>query len=154
MLRKKLDEIKPLFDKNGKFEKLYPLYEALDTLLYTPDSVTNDGPHIRDSIDLKRSMILVVVAMIPAILFGIFNVGYQQDSSRTIIENFISGSILVLPIIAVSYTVGGLCEVLFAIIIKKKLGIPVKLVGLGEGIDDLRDFSAQAFVDALIEDQQ
>jgi len=116
MLRKKLDEIKPLFDKNGKFEKLYPLYEALDTFLYTPDSVTNDGPHIRDSIDLKRSMILVVVAMIPAILFGIFNVGYQQDSSRTIIENFISGSILVLPIVAVSYTVGGLCEVLFAII--------------------------------------
>ena len=116
MLRKKLDEIKPLFDKNGKFEKLYPLYEALDTFLYTPDSVTNDGPHIRDSIDLKRSMILVVVAMIPAILFCIFNVGYQQDSSRTIIENFISGSILVLPIIAVSYTVGGLCEVLFAII--------------------------------------
>ena len=64
MIRKKLDQIKPHFESGGKLEKLYPLYEMLDTFLYTPGSVTKDGPHIKDAVDLKRSMIFVVIAMI------------------------------------------------------------------------------------------
>ena len=90
MLRSLLDKVKPLFHIDGKYEKFYPLYDALDTFLYTPDTVTKNGPHIRDSVDLKRSMIFVVIAMLPAILFGIFNVGYQEDPTRSILDNFIS----------------------------------------------------------------
>ena len=130
MLRRKLDDIKPLFEKNGKLERFYPLYEALDTFLYTPDSVTNDGPHIRDAIDLKRSMIFVVLAMMPAIIFGIFNVGYQQNNDGTFLDKFYNGLVIVLPIIAVSYTVGGICEVLFAIIRKHEVNEGFLVTGM------------------------
>ena len=98
MLRSLLDKIRPMFEKDGKYKYFFPLYDALDTFLYTPDTVTFNGPHIRDSIDLKRSMIFVVIAMIPAILFGIFNVGYQEDSTRTVVENFFVGLYVVAPI--------------------------------------------------------
>ena len=130
MIRKKLDQVKPHFESGGKLEKLYPLYEMIDTFLYTPDAVTQDGPHIRDAVDLKRSMIFVVIAMIPAILFGIFNVGYQQDASRTIVENFIAGLIVVGPIIAVTYTVGGFWEVIFAVVRKHEVNEGFLVTGM------------------------
>ena len=130
MLRSILDRIKPLFEKDGKYEYFYPLYDALDTFLYTPDSVTKNGPHIRDSIDLKRSMIFVVIAMIPAILFGIFNVGYQEDSSRTVLENFLSGLMTVGPIIIVSYSVGGFWEVVFALVRKHEVNEGFLVTGM------------------------
>ena len=130
MLRSFLDKIKPLFEKDGKYEYFYPLYDALDTFLYTPDSVTKNGPHIRDSIDLKRSMIFVVIAMIPAILFGIFNVGYQEDSSRTVLENFLSGLMTVGPIIIVSYSVGGFWEVVFALVRKHEVNEGFLVTGM------------------------
>ena len=88
----------------------------IDTFLYTPGSKTADGPHIRDSIDLKRSMVFVVIAMIPAIIFGIFNVGFQQNPDRSIMDNFIIGLKVVAPIIMVSYGVGGLWELIFALL--------------------------------------
>ena len=130
MLRSLLDKVKPLFHKDGKYEKLYPLYDALDTFLYTPDTVTKNGPHIRDSVDLKRSMIFVVIAMLPAILFGIFNVGYQEDPTRSILDNFISGLIVVGPIIIISYSVGGMCEVIFAIIRKHEVNEGFLVTGM------------------------
>ena len=130
MLRSLLDKVKPLFHKDGKYEKFYPLYDALDTFLYTPDTVTENGPHIRDSVDLKRSMIFVVIAMLPAILFGIFNVGYQEDPTRSILDNFISGLIVVGPIIIISYSVGGLCEVIFAIIRKHEVNEGFLVTGM------------------------
>ncbi len=130
MLRGLLDKVKPLFHKDGKYEKFYPLYDALDTFLYTPDTVTKNGPHIRDSVDLKRSMIFVVIAMLPAILFGIFNVGYQEDPTRSILDNFISGLIVVGPIIIISYSVGGLCEVIFAIIRKHEVNEGFLVTGM------------------------
>ncbi len=130
MLRSLLDKVKPLFHKDGKYEKFYPLYDALDTFLYTPDTVTKNGPHIRDSVDLKRSMIFVVIAMLPAILFGIFNVGYQEDPTRSILDNFISGLIVVGPIIIISYSVGGLCEVIFAIIRKHEVNEGFLVTGM------------------------
>ena len=93
MLRSLLDSIKDQFEKGGKYEKLFPLYDALDTFLYTPSTVTPSAPHVRDSIDLKRSMIFVVIAMVPAILFGIFNIGYQDDSTLIITnQHVINGS--------------------------------------------------------------
>ncbi len=78
MLRKFLDEkVEPLFHKGGKFEKLYPLYEANDTFLYSPGEVTTGSTHVRDAIDLKRMMSIVIVALIPCILMACYNTGYQ-----------------------------------------------------------------------------
>ena len=72
-LRKLLDSQEPLFKEKGKLEKLYPLYEAADTFLFTPSDRTKSGPHIRDSIDIKRVMFFVIIAMLPALFFGIYN---------------------------------------------------------------------------------
>ena len=130
MLRSLLDSIKDQFEKGGKYEKLFPLYDALDTFLYTPSTVTPSAPHVRDSIDLKRSMIFVVIAMVPTILFGIFNIGYQDDSTRTIADNFVFGLYYALPIIAISYAVGGICEVLFAIIRKHEVNEGFLVTGM------------------------
>ena len=76
-IRKQLDAIEPLFEKGGKFEKLYALYEAQDTILFTPSSVTKGLTHIRDHIDQKRMMITVVVALLPCMLMAMWNTGYQ-----------------------------------------------------------------------------
>ena len=78
MLRKKLDELAPLFHPGGKLEKFYAMYEGLDTILYTPGTVTRTGSHVRDGLDLKRMMITVVVALLPCMLFAMYNVGYQS----------------------------------------------------------------------------
>lgn len=83
-LRNLLDKLHPSFDKGGKFEKLYPLYEALDTFLYTPGTVTKTASHIRDGIDLKRYMVLVVIALVPCIFMAMWNTGYQAN---TVIRN-------------------------------------------------------------------
>ena len=76
-IRNALDKAAPLFEKGGKFEQFYPLYEAQDTILYTPSDVTKGGAHVRDSLDLKRMMISVVVALTPCMLFAMWNTGYQ-----------------------------------------------------------------------------
>ena len=72
-LRKQLDKVEKHFVKGGKFEKLHPLYDAIDTFMFVPGYRTKNGPHVRDSIDLKRSMIFVVIALLPCLLFGIYN---------------------------------------------------------------------------------
>lgn len=79
MIRKMLDKMHPLFAKGGKFEKLYPLYEAQDTFLYTPGEVTDKNTHVRDSIDLKRMMSMVIVALVPCIFMALFNTGFQAN---------------------------------------------------------------------------
>jgi len=76
-MRKQLDAAEPHFTKGGKYEKWFALYEAVDTFLYSPPSVTHAPAHVRDSIDLKRIMILVWMFTFPAMLFGMWNVGYQ-----------------------------------------------------------------------------
>jgi len=79
LLRKMLDSQKPLFQKGGKFEKGYYLFEALEAFLFVPDHVTlKKGVQVKDAIDLKRLMMTVVIAMIPCLLFGIWNVGHQH----------------------------------------------------------------------------
>ena len=126
-LRNILDKIEPHFKKGGKLESLYPLYEAGDTFLYTPNEKTKRAPFVRDNIDLKRTMILVVMALLPCLFFGIFNVGHQYyqfvetETSANFIDKLIVGLQCVLPIYMVVFTVGGLTEVIFAIIRKHEV---------------------------------
>jgi Na+-transporting NADH:ubiquinone oxidoreductase subunit B len=79
MIRKMLDKVEPMFKPGGKLEKLYPLYEANDTFLYTPGEVTHGATHVRDALDLKRMMSMVIVALIPCIFMALYNTGYQAQ---------------------------------------------------------------------------
>jgi len=109
-LRKFVDKIKPHFSKGGKFAKLHSTFEAFESFLFVPNRVTTKGAHIRDALDMKRAMSVVVAAAVPALLFGMWNTGYQYNLSigmeATIWENFVFGFLKVLPIIVVSYVVG------------------------------------------------
>lgn len=119
-LRKQLDKVKSHFEKGGKLEKFAPAFNAIDTLLFTPAHTTQKGAHIRDAVDLKRVMITVVIALIPALLFGMWNVGYQHFSQITgsdmsFMSLFSYGALKMLPMIIVSYGVGLGIEFVFAI---------------------------------------
>lgn len=119
VLRNYLDKIKPQFEKGGKFEKLHSTFEAFETFLFVPDKVTKTGAHIRDAADSKRTMFLVVVALIPALLFGMWNTGYQHfialgETDVTFWQQFLHGLIKVLPIVIVSYVAGLTVEFIFA----------------------------------------
>jgi Na+-transporting NADH:ubiquinone oxidoreductase subunit B len=122
ILRKILDANAHRFENNGVLEKLYPLYEATDTILFSTDEVTKSGPHIRDSIDIKRVMILVVIALIPLYIFGAMNVGVQNGIAmgveRTNWEQFWFGFDKIIPIILVAFITGAFWEILFAVVRK------------------------------------
>ena len=124
-LRKILDSLEPKFKKGGSLERFYPLYEATDTFLFTPNIQTKSGPHVRDNVDLKRVLILVVVALIPCYIFGAINIGYLNSLSLGISRNWISNLIFglkyILPILVVTIAVGGFWEVLFSIIRKHEI---------------------------------
>ncbi|OZG73470.1 NADH:ubiquinone reductase (Na(+)-transporting) subunit B [Hahella sp. CCB-MM4] len=140
-LRAFLDKIEPNFEKGGKYEKWYALYEAVDTIFYTPGKVATANTHVRDGVDLKRIMITVWFCVFPAMFFGMYNVGLQantflmqnglamDDGWRNAIiaalagndpgsiwDNFIYGAAYFLPIYFVTFVVGGFWEVLFATI--------------------------------------
>lgn len=113
VLRNLVDKVKPNFEKGGKFSMLHSTFDAFETFLFVPGTVTKRGSHIRDCNDMKRVMIVVVVALLPALLFGMYNVGLQHfralgDTAATadILGCFVFGLIKVLPIIIVSYGVG------------------------------------------------
>ena len=129
-LRNLLDKVEPNFTDNGKYAKFYPLYEMADTFLFTPSDKTKNGPHIRDAVDLKRVMSFVVIAMLPALLFGIFNVGRQVNPNAAIMDMFISGLPTVLPIILVSYLVGGFWEMIFAVVRKHEINEGFLVTGM------------------------
>jgi len=120
-LRDKIDQIKKPFEKGQKFEKFAPAINALDTFLYVPNHTTKHGAHIRDAVDLKRTMITVVLALVPALLFGIYNSGYQhfiqlnEGVLPPFMDIFLHGLWKVLPMIIVSYAVGLGIEFAFAI---------------------------------------
>lgn len=113
-LKDKILELRPLFQKGGKYEKFHTVFDGFATFLFTPDEVTHQGTHIKAGIDLKRTMFIVVIAMVPALLFGMWNVGHQHFLSLGEFtglgdgfwEKFIYGAIEVLPIVVVSYGVG------------------------------------------------
>lgn len=139
-LRTLLDKVAPHFERGGRYEKLYPLYEAVDTIFYSPGTVTRSGAHIRDGIDLKRIMITVWLAAFPAMFYGMYNVGYQANMAimnmglegvegwrgavlgliagtdpQSIWDNFWHGAVYYVPIYFVVFVVGGFWEVLFAV---------------------------------------
>ncbi len=117
-LRTYLDKIKPQFQKGGKFEKLHSTFEAFETFLFVPDKSTSRGSHIRDSIDMKRTMSVVVIAMIPALLFGIWNAGHQHflslGEAAAFWDKVLFGAVKIVPIIVVSYITGLAIEFIFA----------------------------------------
>lgn len=120
-LRKLLDKQRPLFQKGGKFEKFYYAFEAGETFLFTPNHTTGvKGTQIKDAVDLKRMMMTVVIAMLPPLLFGIYNVGHMHyiaiGEMATFWDKVLIGLQVVLPIVIVSYTAGGIVEAIFAII--------------------------------------
>jgi Na+-transporting NADH:ubiquinone oxidoreductase subunit B len=121
-LRNILDKVEPVFKEGGKLESLYPIYEATDTILFSTDKRTESGPHIRDSIDIKRVMILVVVALIPCYIFGALNIGFQIANAlgETLSwkENLMNGGMKIMPIIAVTFAAGSFWELLFSIVRK------------------------------------
>lgn len=120
LLRNFFDGVKPNFEKGGKFEKLHPALDAFETFVFVPGETTHSGAHVRDGIDLKRTMFFVIIALVPALLFGMYNIGYQHFSQTgeayTLTSAFLYGAIKVLPMIVVSYGIGLGIEFLFAII--------------------------------------
>lgn len=141
-IRQFLDSIEPNFEKGGKYERWYALYEAVDTIFYTPGKVTSTTSHVRDGIDLKRIMITMWFCTFPAMFFGMWNIGYQANTflaanpeminneglrhsiiaalagatpdPSSIWGNFVYGATYFIPIYFVTFAVGGFWEVLFA----------------------------------------
>jgi len=117
-LRKIIDKLKPNFEKGGRFPWLQSVFEGFETFLFVPNTVTKSGSHIRDAIDMKRGMITVVIALLPAMLFGMYNVGFQHfkaiGATAEFWEMFLFGFWKVLPLIVVSYGVGLAIEFCFA----------------------------------------
>ena len=138
-LRKILDDMEPHFEKGGRYEKWYALYEAADTIFYSPSSVTKTNAHVRDGVDLKRIMITVWFCAFPAMFYGMWNIGFQAnqimldagiatgDGWRHVMismmagydpaslwDNFWHGFWYFIPVYAVTFIVGGYWEVLFA----------------------------------------
>jgi len=131
LLRNLLDKVEPIFHKGGKLEKAYPLYEAADTFLFTPGHRTASGPHVRDGIDLKRTMSMVVLALIPATLFGMWNVGFQHQratgnwglapGAADHIAALLFGAWKFLPLYIVTIIAGGTLEAIFATVRKHEI---------------------------------
>ncbi len=138
-LRNILDKMEPHFHKGGRYENWYALYEAADTIFYTPGHVTKTAAHVRDAVDLKRMMILVWACTFPAVFFGLYNVGFQANTAMAALgltepsnwqgglaavftgfnpdslwDNIIHGAMYWLPIYMTTFLVGGFWEVLFA----------------------------------------
>lgn len=136
-LHKILEKQKPMFEKGGKLEKFYYLFEAGETFMFSPASTAgNKGVQIRDAVDLKRMMMTVVIAMVPCLIWGVFNVGYQhhvavgEQTSFFSIDNLLFGARWVLPIILVSYAAGGLVEALFAVVRKHPINEGFLVTGM------------------------
>ncbi|HOF20391.1 MAG TPA: NADH:ubiquinone reductase (Na(+)-transporting) subunit B [Bacteroidales bacterium] len=109
-LRKQLDKLRPHFSEGGRFQKLHSVFEGFETFLFVPDKVTFKGSHIRDNMDLKRTMTVVIIALVPAILFGCYNTGLQHFRSTgtdaSVLQLFWYGFLRFLPLIIVSYITG------------------------------------------------
>lgn len=113
-----MDKLRPNFEKGGKLHFLHSTFDAFDTFLFVPGHTTHNGVHIRDGIDLKRTMFMVIIALVPSLLFGMWNVGYQQEAATgqftDWINQFMFGVIQVMPIVIVSYGTGLAIEFMFA----------------------------------------
>lgn len=124
-IKNMLDNMRPNFEEGGKMHAFHSLFDAIDTLMFVPKTTTRLGSHIRDAVDNKRTMIVVFIALLPALLFGMYNIGYQHHLSLVGVEGAVSycdnfwgnlwyGFLKVLPMLLVSYIVGLGIEVVFA----------------------------------------
>lgn len=117
-LRKQIDKIKPHFEKGGRLHMFKSFFDAVEVLIFVPDDVTTRGSHIRDGVDLKRVMITVWIALMPALLFGVYNIGLQHFTSIGVEADFWQmfwfGLLKFLPLLIVSYVVGLGIEIIFA----------------------------------------
>lgn len=146
-LRNFLDKQEKHFSKGGKFERLFPLFEAIDTLLYSSGKVTPGPSHIRDALDLKRMMMTVIYALVPAVLMAFYNTGLQANlaiaklgetaghgwqatviswlgvgfNPHSILGNMLFGALYFLPVYIVTLAAGGFWEVLFAVVRKHEI---------------------------------
>ena len=134
VLEHQLKKLESLFEKGKPLAKLYPLFEAVDTFLFTPGKTASKAPHVRDAVDMKRTMIFVVIALIPATLMGIYNTGYQmllaKGATIDVLQCWLLGLSKVLPIIVVSYAAGGVWEVLFAVLRKHEINEGFLVTGI------------------------
>jgi len=156
VLRKLLDRLHPIFEKDGKLETLYPLYEAIDTFLYTPGEKTLAPSHVRDGLDVKRMMSMVLVSLVPCIFMAMDNTGYQANLAidngtgtapetwrepvlallglghdpGSFADNFVFGALWFLPIYLVTMAVGGAWEFLFATVRKHEINEGLLVTGI------------------------
>lgn len=156
VLRNFLDQQHKHFVKGGKLEKLYPLYEAIDTFAYTPGQTTVGSVHVRDALDLKRLMITVAMALFPCVLMALYNTGYQSNlalesmgvssiagwrgdlfaalgmsvDSSSLASNMVHGALYFVPIFLVTQIAGGFWEVLFASVRKHEVNEGFLVTGL------------------------
>lgn len=129
-----LNTVRPHFEEGGKLEKLYPVYDGFATFLFVPGHTTHSGAHVRDGVDLKRTMITVVLALVPALLFGMWNAGYQNSLAlgvdNSILDNFIFGAIRIVPMVIVSYAVGLGIEFAFCVVKKHQINEGYLVTGM------------------------
>jgi Na+-transporting NADH:ubiquinone oxidoreductase subunit B len=154
-LRRTLDRQAKLFEKGGKLEKLFPLWEAQDTFLYTPGETTKGPSHVRDAVDLKRLMVTVVLALVPCVFMAMFNTGRQAHlaiqggalpldvwqtrameslglafDSASLLANVVHGALYYLPILILTFAVGGGVETVFAIVRKHDINEGFLVTGM------------------------
>ena len=127
-LRKIVDNVKPTFSEGGKLGFLASFFDAIETFLFVPNTTTKKGAHIRDCNDLKRTMTMVILALLPAFLFGCFNTGSQVGLEG--FNAFLYGLVRVLPMVAVSYIVGLGIEIVYAQIRKEEVAEGYLVTGL------------------------
>ncbi len=118
-LRRRIDAIKKPFAKGEKWERFAPAVNAFDTFLFVPNHTTHKGAHIRDGVDLKRTMVTVIIALLPAFIYGVYNTGYQyfvqSGLAFTFWDALLHGALKIIPMVAVSYGVGLAIEFAFAV---------------------------------------
>ena len=155
-MRALLDSVEKQFQPGGRLERMYPLYEAMDTFLYTPGSTTRGASHVRDGIDLKRMMVTVVISLLPCVAMALYNTGYQanlaislgaqpldtwQTTALTalgfgafdpadILGCILHGALYYLPVVLVTFAVGGNCEALFAVVRKHEINEGFLVTGM------------------------
>lgn len=133
-IRDAFHKMEPHFSHEGKYAKWFPFFDAFYTFLLSPRAVTQKGPHVRDALDSKRYMGIVILALLPCLFFGIYNAGYQASLVEGTVPAFwelvMAGAIKVLPIVAVSYAVGLFWEFLFAIIRRHEVNEGFLVTGL------------------------
>src|SRR3989338_1971412 len=129
-----MKKIGGLFAKGKPLEKFFPFFEAIDTFLLTPGTRTKKAPFVRDAVDLKRVMVSVIIALIPCILMGFYNTGYQIQTAKGLEYSFWGcfglGLAKVLPIILVSYAAGGFWAALFAVVRKHEINEGFLVTGI------------------------